>query len=137
MIIPITTNDDNPPEWSLLELNGELILPSDPTVCNGQGDQRMELGAVRFTNDGTPVITVGSHELRGKIEKLQQPFVVMEKIFESTDTCENKDIKDHCEQQHHGEMNRDTEPGGGVQYHVAGVIRKKLLFDQYPKSIMR
>jgi hypothetical protein len=25
----------------------------------------------------------------------------------------------------------------GVQYEVAGIVKKKLMFDQYPKSIMR
>jgi len=68
MIIPIgraaTTDDedDTPQEWSLLELNGELIPPTeipqsqpDSSTMNMDVDSssagRMELGAVRFSAD--------------------------------------------------------------------------------------
>ena len=61
MLIPIRSgaaddDDDTPQEWSLLELNGELIPPpgGTSTVANttsGTGGTRMELGSVRFTSD--------------------------------------------------------------------------------------
>ena len=54
---------------------------------------------------------LGSHELKGSITTLKQPFAVMKKRTK-------------------GEHN-------DVDYQVVGVITKKLLFDQYPKSIMR
>jgi len=54
-------------------------------------------------------MTVGSHELNGKIEALKQPFAVMKKR----------------------KLEETTE------YEIVGVVTKKFLFDQYPKSIMR
>uniref|UniRef100_A0A7S2N178 Uncharacterized protein n=1 Tax=Helicotheca tamesis TaxID=374047 RepID=A0A7S2N178_9STRA len=139
MIIPITRptvtdsdEDDTPQEWSLLELNGELIPPaeipqSEPPSsttdmdvdCGSTTTARMELGAVRFSDDGTPMMTIGSHELKGKIVNLKQPFVIMKK---------NKATKrKRCE---------DCD-SSNVNFEVAGVITKKMLFDQYPKTIMR
>jgi hypothetical protein len=52
---------------------------------------------------------VGSHELKGNVEKLKQPFAVMKK------------------------RKRDET----ADYEVIGVITSKYLFNQYPKSIMR
>lgn len=52
---------------------------------------------------------VGSHELKGSAVKLKRPFCVLkkEKVNDST------------------------------SYQLKGVVTKKLLFDQYPKTIMR
>ena len=55
---------------------------------------------------------LGSHQLKGKVEKLKQPFCIMEKTY-----------------------NPDTEELDC--YKVVGVIRQKILFNQYPKVIMR
>ena len=65
MLIPIRSgaadvDDDTPQEWSLLELNGELIPPpgGTSTVANttsGTGGTRMELGSVRFASDVSQV----------------------------------------------------------------------------------
>lgn len=53
---------------------------------------------------------LGSHELRGKIETLKQPFCVLEK---------------------------ETEDDGATSYRVGGIVTHKLLFDKYPKIILR
>uniref|UniRef100_A0A6U6DE37 Chromosome transmission fidelity protein 8 n=1 Tax=Odontella aurita TaxID=265563 RepID=A0A6U6DE37_9STRA len=136
MIIPITAAsdgaDDTPQEWSLLELNGELIPPSntvskrkEPSESQSSGGasgQRVELGAVRFVGrDRTPVMTMGSHELKGKVEELKQPFVILRK---------------RKRPENGGDVGGGSG-GGETSFEVAGIIRKKMLFDQYPKSIMR
>ena len=64
MLIPIRSgaaddDDDTPQEWSLLELNGELVPPSvGPAASSSAGGTvttqagtRMELGSVRFSSD--------------------------------------------------------------------------------------
>lgn len=67
MIIPIKSKDEtkassNPPEWAMLELNGELVTASSavaPTTSqiNDEnsnalfGPDRIELGSLRFTNE--------------------------------------------------------------------------------------
>ena len=67
MLIPIRSgaadvDDDTPQEWSLLELNGELIPPPGgtststvATTTSGTGGTRMELGSVRFASDVSQV----------------------------------------------------------------------------------
>ena len=56
-----------------------------------------------------PVMILGTHELQGKVESLKQPFCVLEK----------------------------EEASGGTSYRVGGIVTQKLLFDKYPKVILR
>jgi hypothetical protein len=104
MLIPIKVSSEGTPEWGMIELNGELCLPDNEN--NSTND--MELGSVHFANDSTPIMILGSHELKGSVVTLKQPFAVLKKRV-----------------------------GEKVDYEVVGVVTKKLLFDQYPKSIMR
>jgi len=115
MLIPIHT-DSEIPEWAMIEVNGELIAPKE---CpdgkeNPNGEEsliqrnRLELGSLRFV-DEKPVLTVGSHELTGKQEKLKQTFCVLQKQVVDEDS---------------------------ISYQVTGVVTRKLLFNQYPKIIM-
>ncbi len=76
---------------------------------------------------------IASHELKGKLETLKQPFVVMRPCKrprsgnlhgESMDTNEN-------------EFNRNGNKKVKTGYEIAGIVRAKILFDHYPKSIMR
>ena len=78
MLIPIRASgaadanddDDTPQEWSLLELNGELIPPavrppasSSSTGGGSDGSSapslRMELGSVRFSSDVSAMLGLG------------------------------------------------------------------------------
>ena len=54
---------------------------------------------------------LGSHQLKGKVEKLNEPFTVMEKQYDEHQKLES--------------------------YQVVGVVRQKHMFNQYPKAIMR
>jgi hypothetical protein len=54
---------------------------------------------------------LGSHQLKGKVEQLKEPFCVMEKQYD-----ENQQLQ---------------------AYLVVGVVKQKLMFNQYPKVIMR
>ena len=85
-------------------------------------------------------MTLGSHELKGKVETLKQPFVVMKK---------KKRKRDESGEGGYGgdsfsKMDIDStdegalaKSGESVSYEVAGIVTKKMLFDNYPKSIMR
>ena len=53
---------------------------------------------------------LGRHELKGSVEKLKQPYCILQK-------------------------QRDEEDA--AQYQVVGVVTQKILFNQYPKTIMR
>jgi len=68
---------------------------------------------------------LGSHELKGTLEPLEQPFVVLRA---ATTTKRKRDDDPTTEKR------TKTEKEG---YEVAGIIRQKLLFNTYPKIIMR
>jgi hypothetical protein len=119
MIVQIQSADTSSetPEWALIELNGELVPPAN--LSKGQNDEnddnlvesdRVELGSLKFTPEGTPIIIVGSHELKGEVIRLKEPFCV---------------------------MNKKRKRDENVEYTVVGIVTKKLLFSNYPKTIMR
>ncbi len=138
--------DDTPAEWSLLELNGEILTPKQEP----NGDC-MELGKLKFDkNDGTPIITVAAHEIKGKVQPLKQNFVVLKPI-DASSSLKRKDgfNGSHSDSKRHKVDGNDTdvdmtsesvlEGSSAVHggYEVAGVVTSKVLFDRYPKSIMR
>jgi hypothetical protein len=112
-VIPVQ-KDASCQEWTLLELNAELIVPVElPNKENNPiifGPDQVELGSLCYHQDNKPVMIIGSHELTGRVEHLKEPFCVFEKIY-------------HAD--------------GGLEYKVVGVIQKKLLFNNYPKTIMK
>ena len=59
-----------------------------------------------------PMMTLGSHQLKGKVEKLKEPFNVMEKVYDEN----QQTLK--C-------------------YKIIGIVKERLIFNQYPKVIMR
>lgn len=58
MIVPISqgcSSDDHPPEWGMIELNGEIVYPQqfDHDKENNNdvvGENRVELGSLRFSD---------------------------------------------------------------------------------------
>ena len=111
---------------------------------------------------------IGSHELRGKIETLKQPFVVLKKRIYGNDANDYDSMDNEKEPL---EKKRKTNPSDvknelcnkpnstkdkdntsfqlrkgdsnncvdnvKVSYEIAGIISKRLLFNSYPKSILR
>jgi len=77
-------------------------------------------------------MTIASHELKGKIQTLTQPFVVMKPQSKRTNSesyGSNKRTKIDADT-----MDIDNQHDG---YEVAGIVTSKILFNGYPKSIMK
>jgi Ctf8 len=105
-------------EWTMLELNGELVMPVDlPTENNPQsvvlGPDHLELGSLHYHDATTLKMILGSHEMKGNLQTLKEPFCVLEKQTNS------------------------NEEGEETQYRVAGIVTQKVLFNNYPKTIMK
>jgi len=145
MIIPIRApeNIDGQPtekvEWVMLELNGELLKPLDEerkkvSIALDANDirRRVELGAVKFDGDGAPTLIIGNHELKGSSIKLKEPFAVLRKRKSNQIT---NDINENNGDG--GTVETTLNKHSGVQLEVVGCVKKKLMFDSYPKSIMR
>ena len=82
---------------------------------------------ILFVKQGAPTLIIGNHELKGTSIALKNPFAVLRKRkanqLSGADDGSDADSKI---------MKRS-----GVEYEVAGIVKKKLMFDKYPKSIMR
>ena len=62
---------------------------------------------------------LGSHQVTGHVEKLDDPFCLMEKKYKHTDdtsTSKKKQIE---------------------SYQIIGIVKEKFMFKNYPKVIMR
>ena len=147
MIIPIRapTHSESAEkvEWVMLELNGELLKPLDQSLQasratsslpRGTNDndndirRRVELGSVKLDDEGAPTLIIGNHELKGTAIKLKEPFAVLRKR-KACQITEDNDANISSE----SKLTKNSR----VQLEVAGIVKKKLMFDQYPKSIMR
>ncbi|KAL7492519.1 hypothetical protein ACHAWT_003931 [Skeletonema menzelii] len=122
-------------EWVMLELNGELVKPqheagrnTTKTEQNEIDKKRVEFGSVQFDNAGAPTLIIGNHELKGTSITLKNPFAVLRKR-------KAKQISD--DEDAGSDDNSKIMKRSGVEYEVAGIVKKKLMFDKYPKSIMR
>eukprot|EP00804_Cyclotella_cryptica_P020718 CCRYP_003506-RA/>CCRYP_003506-RA protein AED:0.43 eAED:0.43 QI:141/1/1/1/1/1/2/1719/151 len=127
-------------EWVMIELNGELLKPLDepPGQTSSSSLKRdgadsesrqIELGSVQFDSAGVPTIIIGNHQLKGTSVTLKDPFAVLRKRKVSETQSDESSVLESKLMKRHG--------GAKVQYEVAGIVKKKLIFDQYPKSIMR
>ena len=78
---------------------------------------------------GAPTLIMGNHQLKGTANKLKEPFAVLRKrkADEVTNSTDNGDTDSESK----------LKKTSGVQLQVVGVVKKKLMFAQYPKSIMR
>lgn len=73
---------------------------------------------------------IGSHELKGNVQILAQPLVLLKKGSKTEkDPVDNKKRKSKSDDSSANEDERE--------YIVAGVVRKKILFNSYPKIIIR
>ncbi|KAL7453263.1 hypothetical protein ACHAWC_005627 [Mediolabrus comicus] len=129
MIIPIKAPDGegggpsmDKVEWVMLELNGELVKPQQIE----SDKRRVEFGSVQFDDAGAPTLIIGNHELKGTSITLKEPFAVLRKKRKANQMSSDDSSNE----------SKIMKPSG-VQCEVAGIVKKKLMFDQYPKSIMR
>jgi Ctf8 len=152
-------------EWAMIEINGELLLPS-PLSSNNDGtsssssssifDSRtnVELGSISFetcqsaTSSSAspkqapvvPIMIIGTHELRGSIIELPQPFLCLQKHVRGAVRNQNHPmgIIDLTENEMDDVTDRnDTKTTTTTEYFVRGIVKYKFIFNQYPKTIMR
>ena len=78
---------------------------------------------------------LGTHQLKGKIEILDEPFCIMEKLTKSDG--DDNDSDDAMMDDVEDEADELLLSSSKTSYSIVGIIRRKFLFNQYPKTIMR
>ncbi|KAF0690213.1 Aste57867_18404 [Aphanomyces stellatus] len=111
MRIPIEyTRADGAEEWSILELQGELVCDSKASLT---------LGKLQYQK-GVPTLLIGNHLLEGKTVKLGKPMAIMRKRSK-TSAPRDGDVE---------------ESKSDEAYTVVGIARKKLVFGTRPKPVL-
>ena len=142
VLIPVKLVD-NPAngdgEWSLVELQGKL--ESQQSSMSGA-----DIGTLTGL-DAKPTLTIGHHKLLGKRVKLSKPVAVLVRrtlediVGDESATavpspsrkrqrvCASSTAAEH-------DAGAATGNGEGVEYHVVGIARSKLLFNSRPSTIV-
>ena len=112
MLVPIVGGKEGlKQEWTMIELQGELVKKVESFADQKLGDIVIK--------EGKPYLTIGIHELEGEFITLKKPFVVL-------DPQQNED--------------ETTVTSRGTicksKFTVAGVIRKKVLFNKRPRVLL-
>lgn len=71
---------------------------------------------------------VGSHQLKGKVIKLKDPFCLMEKRYKVSDEPESKSSSSQPKKKKQKQIE---------SYQIIGIVKEKYHFVTYPKVIMR
>jgi hypothetical protein len=87
-----------------------------------------------------PIMIIGTHELRGKIIELPQPFLCLQKHIhdpgQSHNNSSNVDAMPLAEHETDPDT-ATTTTTNATEYVIRGIVKYKFIFNQYPKTIMR
>ena len=120
--IQIEGNDNKNNEWAILEFQGELK--------NSMSD--VEIGNIEIKGN-TASMVIGQHSLRGKIENLPNPLLVVEKQKKIV-TGLDLDKENAADEEETGTAGTGTTATGSME--IQGVIRKRVIFTARPKPLL-
>lgn len=100
--------DAKTPEWSLIELQGNIILPQD-----WEEETVVDLGTLKLSPENVDVVqlTFGHHQMEGKVVGLKKPLAILDSA--------------------------NSSPGGASpERKIIGVIKQKYVFKARPRPLI-
>ncbi|XP_077300652.1 chromosome transmission fidelity protein 8 homolog [Arctopsyche grandis] len=124
-LIRIERPGEAPPEWAIIELQGDLKSRTDASW------QGQFVGDLHYAKNGQPILIIGHHILHGKEAKMEKPIVVLVKQNKDEDvpSQSSQTVFDST-----FAVERRTETG--IEYCVKAIVKKKLIFKIRPKPII-
>lgn len=100
--------DKDTPEWSLVELQGNIALPQD-----WEEQTVVDLGNLTLSPENEDVVqlTFGHHQMEGKVVSLKKPLAVLDSVISSPD---------------------ESSP----ERKIIGVIKQKYVFKARPRPLI-
>ncbi|GAB9465262.1 Chromosome transmission fidelity protein 8 [Globisporangium polare] len=124
MLVPVCV-DGASKEWSIVELQGNLVVDDDGAMAN------VDIGTLRYVN-GVPTIRIGNHILAGKVAKLPKPFAILQKD-DGAVSAAVKDVRLQGARALDAEMTESDTP---MRYEVVGIARTRVIFNTRPKPVL-
>ncbi|CAO1430113.1 unnamed protein product [Diamesa serratosioi] len=135
--MPIVIKNPNPgalDEYLMIEIQGDLESRYD-TNCSGKF-----VGDLLYNKYGHPILIVGHHILFGKEQKMEKPFVLLEKVALAQEEDLNESVTisqmDKSVSFLDSTINIENRTKSKVEYNVRALIKKKLIFKSRPRPII-